>query len=243
MLRGSRSAKVNRAGLHQLSTFGLLADFTQSELIAIIDALGPVELVECRDVERHRPTVHLTSRGAEVMASKRPLPADLALDASLRPKIETWYARRQAAGSPTRGPDHAPPEPSPATPLQPAPPPDPTGWRSPAAANHPDYYWTWKLLKDGYSALQCAAIRRLDTSVLCEHLLQALEQGLEVRLDWLLSREQQEWLRSHGNNSYASSGSPALADLPPGLSPHVARLFWRHHERSRQSTTTDLTGS
>ena len=37
MLCGSRSAKVSRWKLDQLSTFGLLEDFTQTEAAAIID--------------------------------------------------------------------------------------------------------------------------------------------------------------------------------------------------------------
>jgi ATP-dependent DNA helicase RecQ len=239
MLRGSRSAKVARARLHQLSTFGLLADFTQSELIGILDALTAAELVACREVERHRPTVHLTGRGAEVMASKRALPADLRVARSLRPKIETWYARRQSPGGPPPTPDRMPPDEPSVAPHRDADVEDRAAVCVPADDIRPDYYWTWKLLADGYSALQCAAIRRLDTRVLCEHLLQALEQGLEVHLQWLLSPEQQQWLRSHVDRRQAFSDSRTMpTDLPPGLSPHLARLFWRYHERSRRPATT-----
>lgn len=54
----------------------------------------------------------------------------------------------------------------------------------------PDYYWTWRLLNDGYPARQCEQIRRIQPAALIDHVLQAAEADLPVRLEWLLTASQ-----------------------------------------------------
>jgi hypothetical protein len=54
----------------------------------------------------------------------------------------------------------------------------------------PNFYWTWRLLADGYTAEQCEQIRRLDDRELLSHALQALDQELPVDAEWFLSPEQ-----------------------------------------------------
>ncbi len=76
VLRGSRAHNVLDAGLDRLSTYGLLADKTQDELLAWCDALVDAGLIE---VSRGAyPTVSLTDRGSEVMKRRSAPRIDLA---------------------------------------------------------------------------------------------------------------------------------------------------------------------
>lgn len=64
-LRGSAARKVIGAGLHQLSTYGLLREMTAAQLQTLIDALV---LADCLRVSRGEyPTVSITALGERVM--------------------------------------------------------------------------------------------------------------------------------------------------------------------------------
>ena len=84
MLIGSKSEKMVKLGLTQLSTFGILTDFSQSEVTQLIDALAAAELVESTDVERlsvrwliSARRVANTSRAKGTFPLQLPLPDDL----------------------------------------------------------------------------------------------------------------------------------------------------------------------
>ena len=59
----------------------------------------------------------------------------------------------------------------------------------------PSFYWTWRLLADGYSADHCAAIRRLTPDQVLDHAVQAAEDGLHVDCRWLLTSAQLAMVR------------------------------------------------
>ena len=63
MLTGSNSEKVQKSGLAKLSTFGILGDFRQPEVVQLLDALTVVGLVLTEDVDRFRPILSLTPEG------------------------------------------------------------------------------------------------------------------------------------------------------------------------------------
>ncbi len=67
MLCGSKSSKLSKFGLDKLSTFGLLADFTQRDVAALIDELISSDLIEQNEVDRFRPVMNLTALGRDVM--------------------------------------------------------------------------------------------------------------------------------------------------------------------------------
>ncbi|MGH9942554.1 MAG: RecQ family ATP-dependent DNA helicase [Pyrinomonadaceae bacterium] len=67
-LRGSASAKVKQAGLDQLSTYGLLSDMTQDEVLMYVDALVAAGCL--RVSGGAYPTVALTTTGGEVMRER-----------------------------------------------------------------------------------------------------------------------------------------------------------------------------
>ncbi len=91
MLCGSKSSKLSKWKLDQLSTYGLLGNLTQIDVSQLLDVLMEKRLVEQIDVDRHRPIVQLTDYGVDVMKSNRSLEGPLPLPASLLMKLRsTW---------------------------------------------------------------------------------------------------------------------------------------------------------
>jgi hypothetical protein len=52
---------------------------------------------------------------------------------------------------------------------------------APSPTNHPDYYWTWRVVSAGCTPDECGQIRRLDQAEVWDHLRQAAGAGLEMR--------------------------------------------------------------
>ena len=65
----------------------------------------------------------------------------------------------------------------------------PAAEQTPAAVNRPSFYWTWRLLSQGFPAEECLAIRGITRETLLDHVFQAAENGLEVRSAWCLPAE------------------------------------------------------
>ncbi len=105
MLKGSGSEKMDRWGLKRLSTYGILADFTQPELTQLLDAVAAAGLVECTDVDRFRPTINLTPAGWEVVRDQSQSPIVLPLADGLAAKVRNGglmrLAPRPASSLPT----------------------------------------------------------------------------------------------------------------------------------------------
>ena len=69
MLTGSNSEKVQKFGLANLSTFNILGDFRQPEVVRLLDALTIAGLVVAEDVDRFRPILSLTTEGRALFKS------------------------------------------------------------------------------------------------------------------------------------------------------------------------------
>ena len=87
MLIGSRSEKMTKLSLNRLSTFGILAEFAQSEVATLVDALALAGLVESKDVDRFRPVVDVTEAGRDYLKAKGDLPLQLALPVEIATKV------------------------------------------------------------------------------------------------------------------------------------------------------------
>ncbi len=87
----------------------------------------------------------------------------------------------------------------------------------------PSWFWTWRLMNDGYSFEEVISIRNLDKSTAVEHLTRAAENGQRVSASWLMTAEQISHLDGLAKGS--ESGSRATRfDLPEGVTPAIARL-------------------
>jgi ATP-dependent DNA helicase RecQ len=98
-LRGSRAKNVTQAGLNQLSTYGILDDMTQDELMIYIDALVAAG---CLNVAGGTyPTVSLTPLGNDCMRERRSVQLALpqtflsSIDISVGVKAETPAVNRK----------------------------------------------------------------------------------------------------------------------------------------------------
>ena len=96
MLTGSGSEKMTRLGLAKLSTFGLLADFRQPEVLQLLDALTLAGLVESQEVERFKPVIALADAGWAWLRSKDPDPLTLGLPADLGVKVRNGGLERRS---------------------------------------------------------------------------------------------------------------------------------------------------
>ena len=99
MLCGSKATKLLRSGLHRLSTFGLLRELGQTEVLELLEALLAAGLIEQHDIERHRPIVRLTETGGQVMREQQRLPASFALGPELLLRLCGPSGARQEAAS------------------------------------------------------------------------------------------------------------------------------------------------
>ncbi|MFV1964365.1 MAG: RecQ family ATP-dependent DNA helicase [Pirellulaceae bacterium] len=254
MLCGSRSAQVTRLQLHRLSTFGLLKELKQTEMIQLIDALLHAGLLEQIETQRHRPIVQLTENGNLVMRGKSSLETPIRLDLGVKMKLLARYlACGGKKGKSTRS-RHEPPqdavpgsaepasarldeaeaehaETEPQSPLetQPqvnhVPAGDSAGPADGQAQQRPNHYWTWRLLSDHYDLQQCAQIRCLDEATLLDHLHRAADEGMPVNPRWFLSPEQLDLLHRTIGPTPPRQLRPILEELPPGFRREQVELF------------------
>jgi len=97
--------------------------------------------------------------------------------------------------------------------------------QAPAPLSRPSYYWTWRLLSQGFPAEECQAIRGITREALLDHVYQAAENGLEVRLDWCLSAETIATLENSVGDNPPKQIRPLLAQLPPGTRYEEVQIF------------------
>jgi ATP-dependent DNA helicase RecQ len=230
MLCGSTDKAVERNRMQKLSTFGLLKHLKQAEVLQLIDALLLCGLLEQNEIERFRPVLQLTTRGADVMSGRDghalnlPLPDDLwrKLDdhAPRLPRERSAPARDTPPA--TSIDSKAPSTPTPATaaatehenrvdrpaPSQSAP--------HEATSGQPSHYWTWRLLQAGFTPTECAAARSLSEDVVLDHALRAADSGWQIDARWFLAPELIARIDQVVGAAEPSRIRPLLAKLPRG---------------------------
>jgi ATP-dependent DNA helicase RecQ len=87
MLCGSGSARIEKLGLNDLSTFGLLKHLRQTEVAMLIEGLIVLVLLRQESLEPGRPVVQLTEAGIGIMSGKDPLQTELPIPGELSRKI------------------------------------------------------------------------------------------------------------------------------------------------------------
>ncbi len=106
MLCGSKNKKLQQWKLHRLSTYGLLSGLKQTEVVAVMDSLIEAGLLQQKEVDERRPTIHITESGRRVMLEHDPLPDAVTMPfplakrlASATRSIESADVQTQSAGS------------------------------------------------------------------------------------------------------------------------------------------------
>jgi ATP-dependent DNA helicase RecQ len=102
MLWGSKSAKMQQLRLDKLSTFGLLKNLTQNEVLLLLDSLVAIRCLCQEEIEKYRPVLKLTDFGTAVMKGQSPLETPLPLPAYLSRKIR---GEKEAVSLPSPGTD------------------------------------------------------------------------------------------------------------------------------------------
>ncbi|MBI84649.1 MAG: hypothetical protein CMJ81_15765 [Planctomycetaceae bacterium] len=220
MLCGSKSAKISKWKLQELSTFGLLSQLTQNEAICLLDALLEEGLIGQSEIDRFKPVLRLTESGKRVMHGDFELLGELTLPVTLVAKL-----RQPDTGKPTG--TNQKPRPVSTVVEQPftSPTPKPDEFRA-------DYYWTWRLLAEGFSTTQCIAIRYTQFDTILDHLLRAMEDGLEVDPHWILPAEQLRILDDFLRDPHRLPEKLALHELPVELSQGELQLYLKCRETS-----------
>jgi ATP-dependent DNA helicase RecQ len=246
MLCGSKSAKVQKWKLHQLSTFGILSDLKQTEVQTLIDALIAVGWIEQSEVDRFRPIIKLTAEGDRVMRGERPV-ARLRLPKLLADRICRAAGARDTPAIGARNDDYDedraktvigrvdPPQ-------QPQSPAggDRTSSAMISSADRPQYYWTWRLLVDGYTIEECAVIRGLDEDQILDHALRAMDEGQLVDLELVLPSCLLSAIRDVVDSHPTESVSQWLAKLPTNVRPRHLQLYRRWRAAGNAATARTL---
>jgi ATP-dependent DNA helicase RecQ len=106
MLCGSGSARMEKLGMTRLSTFGLLKNLKQPDVVMLIDSLVATGHLEQIDLEPNRPVLQLTDLGTELMKGTDQSPIDVPIPAELLAELtgERPDPKQPAAKKPAAAP-------------------------------------------------------------------------------------------------------------------------------------------
>ena len=89
----------------------------------------------------------------------------------------------------------------------------------------PSFYWTWRLLTQGYRPHHIQQVRNLDQSTIFSHALRAAESNMPMKAQWLMDEAQiatlESFVAAHPNQRTASM----LSNLPDGITADQLLLF------------------
>jgi hypothetical protein len=139
--------------------------------------------------------VTITGTGLDILHGKQSIPEHLPLPGSLAAKLGAPIHPPMRTTSPPAPPVEKPaPASSIAVQAQPAPATKPAAEpkalaqpverpSQPSAqliGGHPNYFWTWRLLHAGFTAIECQAVRGALLEEILDHAIQAAEHGLRI---------------------------------------------------------------
>ncbi len=94
-----------------------------------------------------------------------------------------------------------------------------------AGTTRPSHFWTWRLIRDGYSIEHVQAVRTMDVEAICEQLFRAVSEGLPLDPEEIFGREISQpildFLSQHPDKKLAS----LLAAAPKSISRAQLVLF------------------
>lgn len=155
MLRGSRSKRILQSGLDKLSTYALLSELRQQDLILLLELLNQLELTAHNEFG----ALTLTDAGSELMRSQEALPSHIA----------------QALSEVLLSSDELPPDG-----LRPT-----MRRRAPAGGTgelNATYFRTLELVKKGLSYQEIARQRGLTSASVLRHFMVLADRGYSLNL-------------------------------------------------------------
>ena len=89
----------------------------------------------------------------------------------------------------------------------------------------PNFFWTWRLLADGYSMDHLRQVRQIDEETIFNHVLRATENNLPVQAEWLLSEEKIDTLSKLVLKHPSARTSKLISELPADFLPQELVYF------------------
>ena len=84
----------------------------------------------------------------------------------------------------------------------------------------PSFFWTWRLLSEGYSLQELCQIRNVDQATAFAHAIRAIENEFSSELDWLLDKEKIALLQDFVSAHQSERTSVLLGALPSDIASH-----------------------
>ena len=89
----------------------------------------------------------------------------------------------------------------------------------------PSFYWTWRLLTQGYRPHHIQQVRNLDEATIYSHALRAAESDMPMQAQWLLDEERIAALESFVASQDDQKVPSMLSKLPKHLTADQLLLF------------------
>ena len=312
MLTGSTSKKIKQLGLDRLSTFGLLKELRQADVVAIMEFLIQQGYIQQVETTKFRPVTTISPTGRPLMAGETDvdlpsqMPGDLVNSISLKlrgktprrintqPEIKSEIQSSGDSDQPqpssnvkegsSLNSSIQPPASEPAETenheevdqlpeerdelsvvtresgdpsdensiddlgltkksdpssfaVNVTPPEFPDSSTKPELQKRyrvdlpapqtvqPTFYWTWRLLADGYSIDHLRQVRQIDEETVFDHAIRAIENDYPAELNWLLPEDKicsiSRFLTEHPSDRPSS----LLSKLPSELASHELMYF------------------
>ncbi|HEV3004801.1 MAG TPA: RecQ family ATP-dependent DNA helicase [Pirellulales bacterium] len=252
MLWGSNSVKIKKFKLDQLTTYGLLKEFKQEDVVELLAALIEARCLASAGQDARRPTLSLTNAGHDIMVGRAPLDFELLLSRTFAFRLGATAGSRLANAQPAAADVNAQPaagidahvgqlpiatraEKSLASTLI-APAANDRSTAAPMGGQFPTHYWTWQLLSRGFAVEECMAIRGIERDVVLDHALRSVDSGWNVELDWFFSADVLKSFAEVIGPDQPSRIRPLLSRLP-GTRYEEVQLFLKC--RSGRQTASD----
>lgn len=198
VLRGARESNIFDHGLDQLSTYGLLRDYSQDDLTRFLNALILAGCVQQTSAEL--PIVCLTELGRQVMQDRTRIELDLegvaadwtdaVTESAPKPPKKTLEARLAELNS------------------------------QPSETQEKSY----ELYRQGLTIEEIAERRNLRPSTITDHLTLLITAGREVNLDRLLAAEDRQLIEEAARQHGLEGLKPIKEALPERISYGSIRL-------------------
>jgi len=99
----------------------------------------------------------------------------------------------------------------------------------------PNFFWTWRLFREGYSLEHVLQVRQLEKDAVFEHILRAAENRFPFDKDWLLNSAQQSQLSQYVEANEGKRLPQLLASLPDGIEPNDLALFMKSEKQLKSA--------
>ena len=92
----------------------------------------------------------------------------------------------------------------------------------------PNFFWTWKLFKEGFSIEHVAQARNLERETIFEHMLRASESEYPIQTEWLIDESAHQNISEFVNKNKGKRLPQLLAKIPDGIEANELILFLRN---------------